>query len=51
MDWMLLTNSLDCPFIYASAKNGRCDDEPLNDEKIKDMKPLFDTILDYIPGS
>lgn len=39
---------LDCPFLYASAKAGYavCDlaDEP------KDMTPLFETILDYIPA-
>jgi len=39
---------LDCPFIYASAKSGYAmlheDDEPVN------MKPLFETILDYIPA-
>lgn len=39
---------LDCPFIYASAKSGvailELDDTPEN------MKPLFETILDYIPA-
>lgn len=39
---------LDCPFIYASARDGYAtyneDDEP------KDMTPLFETILDYIPA-
>ena len=39
---------LDCPFIYASAKNGYAmlslEDEP------KNMVPLFETILDYIPA-
>ena len=39
---------LDCPFVYASAKNGYAtlslDDEP------KDMMPLFETILNYIPA-
>lgn len=39
---------LDCPFIYASAKSGYAmlqeDDESVN------MKPLFETILDYIPA-
>lgn len=39
---------LDCPFIYASAKGGfalrEMDDEP------KDMCPLLDTILEYIPA-
>ena len=41
-------DQLECPFIYASAKSGYAmlkeDDEP------KDMKPLFETILDYIPA-
>ena len=39
---------LDCPFVYASAKGGYAtlslDDEP------KDMVPLFETILNYIPA-
>ena len=39
---------LDCPFVYASAKSGvailELEDKPLN------MKPLFDTILEYIPA-
>ena len=39
---------LECPFIFASAKAGfakrNLEDEP------KDMAPLFETILDYIPA-
>lgn len=39
---------LDCPFVYASAKSGiailELDDKPEN------MKPLFETILNYIPA-
>ena len=39
---------LDCPFVYASAKSGvailELTDTPQN------MKPLFDTILEYIPA-
>lgn len=39
---------LECPFVYASAKNGyailELDDSPDN------MIPLFETILDYIPA-
>ena len=39
---------LDCPFVYASAKSGvailELGDTPQN------MKPLFDTILEYIPA-
>jgi len=38
---------LDCPFIFASAKSGFAMLN-LNDER-KDMTPLFETILDYIP--
>lgn len=39
---------LDCPFVFASAKKGQA---TLNlTVKNKDMKPLFDTILDYIPA-
>ncbi|MEE3420576.1 MAG: translational GTPase TypA [Lachnospiraceae bacterium] len=39
---------LDCPFLYASARDGYCVRD-LNDEHV-DLKPLFDTILDYIPA-
>ena len=39
---------LDCPFVYASAKNGSATTNLT--VKNKDMKPLFDTILDYIPA-
>ena len=39
---------LDCPFIYASAKEGIASYSA--DEPGKDMVPLFDTILDYIPA-
>lgn len=39
---------LDCPFIFASAKNGWAVKD-LNDEK-KNMIPLFETIIDYIPA-
>ena len=41
-------DQLDCPFIYASAKSGTAVKD-LGDEAV-DMKPLFDTILDYIPA-
>lgn len=41
-------DQLDCPFVYASAKSGvailELGDTPQN------MKPLFDTILEYIPA-
>ncbi len=39
---------LDCPFVYASAKAGIASLDP--DQPGKDMIPLFDTILDYIPA-
>ncbi len=39
---------LDCPFIYASAKAGFAK-YTLEDES-KDMTPLFETILNYIPA-
>ena len=39
---------LDCPFIFASAKTGIA--SLAIDEKGKDMTPLFETILDYIPA-
>ncbi len=39
---------LDCPFVFASAKGGYAVTD-LNEEK-KDMKPLFDTIIDHIPA-
>ena len=39
---------LDCPFIFASAKEGFASTSP--DEKGTDMKPLFDAITDYIPA-
>ena len=39
---------LECPFVYASAKAGYAIVE-LEDEQ-KDMKPLFETIVSYIPA-
>ncbi len=39
---------LDCPFIFASARNGTASFSSHEDGK--DLKPLFDTILDYIPA-
>ncbi|MCR5213154.1 MAG: translational GTPase TypA [Eubacterium sp.] len=39
---------LDCPFIYASARDGIASYSP--DEKGKDMKPLFETIINSIPA-
>ncbi|HCO28124.1 MAG TPA: translational GTPase TypA, partial [Lachnospiraceae bacterium] len=41
-------SQLDCPVVYASARNGYA---MLNlDDERKDMKPLFETIIDYIPA-
>ena len=39
---------LDCPFVYASAKSGYAVLE-LSDEH-RDMTPLFETIINYIPA-
>ena len=39
---------LDCPFVFASAKGGYATLD-LNDQP-KDMVPLFETILNYIPA-
>ena len=39
---------LDCPFIFASAKSGFAMTD-LNDER-KNMMPLFETIINYIPA-
>lgn len=39
---------LECPFVFASAKQGFA---KLNmDDESEDMKPLFETIIDYIPA-
>jgi GTP-binding protein len=48
MDLDASDEQLDCPFIYASAREGYAIKD-LNDEHV-DMKPLFETILDYIPA-
>ncbi len=48
MDLDASDEQLDCPFVFASAKAGYAMLE-LEDEQ-KDMVPLFDTILDYIPA-
>lgn len=48
MDLDASDEQLDCPFVYASAKAGHAildlTDEP------KNMVPLFETIIDYIPA-
>ncbi len=48
MDLDASDEQLDCPFVYASAKEGFAMLD-LADEK-KDMTPLFETIIDYIPA-
>lgn len=39
---------LDCPFVFASAREGTASLDPQTPGK--DMVPLFETILDYIPA-
>ncbi|MEE3398021.1 MAG: translational GTPase TypA [Eubacterium sp.] len=39
---------LDCPFVYASARDGVASYSP--DERGTDMKPLFETIIESIPA-
>ena len=48
MDLDASDEQLDCPFVYASAKGGYAT-LSLDDEQ-KDMVPLFETILNYIPA-
>ena len=48
MDLDASDEQLDCPFIYASARDGYAMYN-LDDEK-KDMTPLFETIVNYIPA-
>ncbi len=48
MDLDASDEQLDCPFVYASAKSGIAVLD-LSDE-VRDMKPLFETILEYIPA-
>ena len=48
MDLDASDEQLDCPFVFASARNGYAMLD-VNDEK-KDMTPLFETIVNYIPG-
>ena len=48
MDLDASDEQLECPFVFASARNGYAKLD-LADEG-KDMIPLFETILDYIPG-
>ncbi len=48
MDLDASDEQLDCPFVYASAKAGIAVLDLTDDEK--DMQPLFETIIDYIPA-
>ncbi len=48
MDLDASDEQLDCPFVFASARNGYAMLD-VNDER-KDMTPLFETIINYIPG-
>ncbi len=48
MDLDASDEQLDCPFIYASAKNGMSGTAP--DKLEKTMIPLFEAIVDYIPA-
>jgi len=48
MDLDASDEQLDCPFLFASARNGYAYKD-LNDPKT-DMMDLFDTIIDYIPA-
>ena len=48
MDLDASDEQLDCPFIYASAKNGMSGNAP--DSLEKSMIPLFDAIVNYIPA-
>ena len=48
MDLGANDKQLDCPFVFASARAGISSMDP--DEKGKDLKPLLDTIINYIPA-
>ena len=48
MDLDATDDQLDCPFVYASAREGIASYTP--DEPGTDMKPLFETILKHIPA-
>ena len=48
MDLDASDEQLDCPFVFASARNGYAMLD-INDEP-KNMEPLFETIVNYIPG-
>jgi len=48
LDLEATDEQLDCPFVYASAKDGVAK-KSMDDEAV-DMSPLFETIIDYIPA-
>ncbi len=48
MDLDANEEQLDCPFVFASAKQGFAKLDM--DDDSEDMKPLFETIIDYIPA-
>lgn len=48
MDLGASDEQLDAPFLYASAKDGVCSTDP--NVPGKDMTPLFEAILEYIPA-
>ncbi|MCI9557852.1 MAG: translational GTPase TypA [Lachnospiraceae bacterium] len=48
MDLDASDEQLDCPFVYASARSGFAKKELTDPEE--DMRPLFETILNYIPA-
>ena len=48
MDLDASDEQLDCPFVYASAKNGWANKDSY--EEKDDMFDLFETIIDYIPA-
>lgn len=48
MDLNASDEQLDCPFVYASARDGIC--SYTADERGTDMKPLFETIVKHIPA-
>ena len=48
MDLNASDEQLDCPFVYASARDGIC--SYTADERGTDMKPLFETIVNHIPA-
>ncbi|MCI9104741.1 MAG: translational GTPase TypA [Lachnospiraceae bacterium] len=48
MDLDASDEQLDCPFVFASARAGFAKKELTDPEE--DMRPLFETIIDYIPA-